>query len=30
MAWLLKLMEAGRKEVPPPEPVAKITTNFIR
>jgi multimeric flavodoxin WrbA len=30
MAWLLKLMEAGRKSVPPPEPVAKIMTNFIR
>jgi multimeric flavodoxin WrbA len=23
MAWLLRVMEAGRKEVPPPEPVAK-------
>lgn len=30
MAWLLKIMEAGKKEVPPPEPVAKISTNFIR
>ncbi|MBI4766904.1 MAG: flavodoxin family protein, partial [Deltaproteobacteria bacterium] len=30
MAWLLKVMEAGRKEVPPPGPVAKIATNFIR
>jgi multimeric flavodoxin WrbA len=30
MAWLLKLMEAGRNSVPPPEPVAKIMTNFIR
>jgi multimeric flavodoxin WrbA len=30
MAWLLKLMEAGRKEVPPPESVAKISMNFIR
>ena len=30
MAWLLKLMEAGKKEVPPPDPVAKIATNFIR
>jgi multimeric flavodoxin WrbA len=30
MAGLLKLMEAGRKEVPPPDFVAKIATNFIR
>jgi multimeric flavodoxin WrbA len=30
MAWLLRVMEAGRKEIPPPGPVAKISTNFIR
>jgi multimeric flavodoxin WrbA len=30
MAWLLRLLEAGRKEVSPPEPVTKISTNFIR
>jgi multimeric flavodoxin WrbA len=30
MAWLLKVMEVGRKEVPAPERVTKIATNFIR
>lgn len=30
MAWLLKVMEAGKKEVPPPIQVSKIMTNFIR
>lgn len=30
MAWLLKVMEIGGKELPPPAPVAKTLTNFIR
>jgi len=30
MAWLLKIMEKGKKEVPPPEQVVKIATDFIR
>ncbi len=30
MAWLLKVMEVGRKEVPEPDRVTKTTTNFIR
>jgi len=30
MAWLLKVMEAGKKEIPPPIQVSKIMTNFIR
>ena len=30
MAWLLKVIAAGRKEVPPPAQVSKIMTNFIR
>lgn len=30
MAWLLKVMEVGKKEVPAPTPVAKTRTNFIR
>ena len=30
MGWLLNLMEAGKKEVPPPEQVVKTATNFIR
>ena len=30
MAWLLKVMEIGRKEIPAPAPVAKVMTNFVR
>ncbi|HAR32770.1 MAG TPA: flavodoxin family protein [Desulfobacter sp.] len=30
MAWLMKIMEHGKEQFPPPEPVAKIMTNFIR
>ncbi len=30
MAWLLKVMEVGTKQVPAPAPVKKIVTNFIR
>ncbi len=30
MAWLLKVMEMGKKEVPAPAPVDKVRTNFIR
>ncbi len=30
MAWLMKVMEAGKKEVPPPAQVGKKMTNFIR
>jgi len=30
MAWLMKVMEIGRKEVPAPPRPAKIATNFIR
>lgn len=30
MAWLMKVMEIGKKEVPAPGPVAKTMTNFIR
>jgi multimeric flavodoxin WrbA len=30
MAWLLKLIEKGQKEVPPPEQVVKTLTHFIR
>lgn len=30
MAWLLKVMEAGKKEVPAPARVDKTLTNFIR
>ncbi|MBT3255937.1 MAG: flavodoxin family protein [Deltaproteobacteria bacterium] len=30
MAWLLKVMEVGKKEVPTPAPVDKTRTNFIR
>ncbi len=30
MAWLMKVMEIGKREVPPPAPVAKILTNFVR
>ena len=30
MAWLLKVLEAGKKEVPPPPPLERKWTNFIR
>lgn len=30
MAWLMKVMEVGKKEVPAPKPVVKTMTNFIR
>lgn len=30
MAWLLKLIEHGRKTLPPPAPVVKTPMNFIR
>ena len=30
MAWLLKALAAGKKEIAPPAPVEKIRTNFIR
>ncbi|MGD9732671.1 MAG: flavodoxin family protein [Desulfamplus sp.] len=30
MAWLMKIMEAGRKSIAPPEPTIKTMTNFIR
>ncbi|MEX1300137.1 MAG: flavodoxin family protein [Desulfotignum sp.] len=30
MAWIMKVIESAKKEFPPPETVAKTTTNFIR
>lgn len=30
MAWLLRLLEAGKDTVPPPETERKVMTNFIR
>jgi len=30
MAWLLQVIAAGKGPFPPPEPTAKIMTNFIR
>ncbi len=30
MAWLLRIREAGKKDIPPPPPVEKVMTNFIR
>ncbi len=30
MAWLMKLREFGKKELPPPEQSPKVMTNFIR
>ena len=30
MAWIMKTMEYGKKEIPAPDPVAKTMTNFIR
>ena len=30
MAWIMKTMEYGKVQIPAPEPVAKVTTNFIR
>ena len=30
MAWLMKVMEVGKKEVPAPDQTVKIMTNFVR
>jgi len=30
MAWLIKALSAGKKEIPPPAPVKRKRTNFIR
>lgn len=30
MAWIMKTMEYGKKQIPAPDPVAKTMTNFIR
>jgi len=30
MAWLIKTLAAGKKEAPPPLPVERVRTNFIR
>ena len=30
MAWIMTLIENGKEQFPPPEPVAKAMTNFIR
>jgi multimeric flavodoxin WrbA len=30
MAWLMQVMELGKKQIPAPAPTAKIMTNFIR
>lgn len=30
MAWVMKLIDHGKEQVPPPEPVDKILTNFVR
>jgi multimeric flavodoxin WrbA len=30
MAWIMKLIEHGKEQIPAPEPVAKTMTNFIR
>lgn len=30
MAWLMQVIEAGKKAVPPPEKAGKILTNFVR
>ena len=30
MAWLLKTLAAGKKEIPPPPPLERAWTNFIR
>jgi len=30
MAWLMRVMEAGKKEIPAPAMPAKVMTNFIR
>ena len=29
MAWLIKALASGKKEIPPPRPVERIRTNFI-
>ena len=30
MAWIMKVIEHGKEQIPAPEPVAKTLTNFIR
>ena len=30
MAWIMRIIEQGKEQIPPPEPVAKTMTNFIR
>jgi hypothetical protein len=30
MAWIMKVIRYAKDEFPPPEPVAKTMTNFIR
>ena len=30
MAWLLKLIDAGKETIPPPEDEERVITNFIR
>jgi uncharacterized membrane protein YGL010W len=30
MAWIMKIIEHGKKEIPAPAKVDKIATNFIR
>jgi hypothetical protein len=30
MAWLLKALAAGKRDIPPPEPLERKRTNFIR
>lgn len=30
MAWIMKVIEHGKEEIPAPDPVAKTMTNFIR
>lgn len=30
MAWIMRTIEYGKKQIPAPEPVAKTMTNFIR
>ena len=30
MAWIMRVIEQGKKQIPTPKPVAKTMTNFIR
>ena len=30
MAWLMKIIDHGKKEIPAPEMTPKVLTNFIR